>query len=261
MALVIGDRSRVGFGTLVLLATLALMSPVWVGGATHGAQISHARAGVAYAHLPLAFEPNVGQFDRNVGYVARGSGYSLLLNRRSIALNLAVQNSRRLGLSVRGATATASITLAGANPDARLSAESELSGRVNYLIGENRSRWHTNVPTYGRVRDENVWPGIDALFYGRQGSLEYDFDLAAGADPNQIGLTLRGAKAVHIDRSGELVLTLPGGVVRQLAPHAHQAGRVVAVRYVLHGSRVSLRLGAYDHGLPLTIDPTTGRSS
>ncbi len=257
IAVVIGSRNGIVAASVVaLLATLALISPVWVGEATHAAQTSRAQAGVAYAHLPLAFEPNLGQFERHLSYVARGSGYSLLITRRSVVLNLAVQNSRRDPIGPSGRAATASITLAGANPDARLSAGSVLPGRVNYLVGADRSRWRTNVPTYARVRDENVWPGIDALFYGRQGSLEYDFDLAAGADPSRIGLALSGARRVRIDRSGDLVLTLHGGVVRQLAPHADQAGRVVAVRYVLHGDRVTLRLGAYDHALPLTIDPT-----
>ena len=174
MAVVIGSRN-VAVGAVALLATLALISPVWVGEATHVAQISGTQAGVAYAHLPLAFEPNLGQFDRNVRYVARGSGYSLLLTRRSVVLNLTARHSRRapIGFGDRSATAsaaTASIALTGANPDARLSAESVLPGRVNYLVGTDRSRWRTNVPTYARVRDENVWPGIDALFYGRDGA-------------------------------------------------------------------------------------------
>ena len=32
-------------------------------------------------------------------------------------------------------------------------------GRVNYFIGNNPAKWHTNVPTYARVRYKNVYPG------------------------------------------------------------------------------------------------------
>ena len=248
MALGFGNLNRMApSATAALIATIgALIMPVWVGRATHLVQGSRTQAAVAYAHLPLAFEPNVGQANRRATYIASGLGYSLLLTKDSVVLNLARRGPGCAGLGDRGRAASASIALAGADPNSITSPESGLPGKVNYLVGNARSRWHTNIPTYARVRYHAVWPGIDAVFYGNQGRLEYDFDLAPGADPKRIGLAITGMERLRVDHSGALLLTLPGGSVRQLAPHAHQSNRSIAARYVLRGDHVSLSLGSYD---------------
>ena len=39
------------------------------------------------------------------------------------------------------------------------------------------------MPTYERVAYRDVYPGIDLVYYGQQGQLEYDFVLAPGSRP------------------------------------------------------------------------------
>lgn len=78
------------------------------------------------------------------------------------------------------------------------------------------------MPTFGRVAYRGVWPGIGASFYGHGGQLEYDFNVAAGADPRRLGLSFGGAKSVVQAPGGALLLRLAGGNVRQLQPHAYQ---------------------------------------
>jgi len=216
----------------------------------------------AYGRMPLAFERNDGQFDRRAAFVARGAGYALSLTKRSAVLSLAAGASRGHRPARRAAL---TIGLVGASPGAQLSGEHGLPGKVNYLVGRNRSRWHTGVPTFGRVAYRDVWPGIGAAFYGHGGQLEYDFNVAAGADPGRIGLSFGGAKSVVQAPGGALVVRLAGGLVRQLRPHAYQtvAGvrRVVPSRYVVERGRVGVRLGSYDHRLPLVIDPALAYST
>ena len=238
-------------GTLGALGSLRSAAP---------AKASRQKVARAYGRLPLAFEPNRGQFDARARYVARGAGYTLFLTKSSAVMSLAAQPAKK-------PTRTASVTLglAGASPRATITGRGELPGKVNHLEGTDRSRWQTNVPTYARVGYEDVWKGIDATFYGNQGQLEYDFHLAPGADPNQIGLSVGGAKRVSVDRSGALRLAVEGGSVRQLRPHAYQVvngkRRTVDSSYTVRGDHVSIRLGAYDHRLPLTIDPTLAYST
>jgi hypothetical protein len=66
-------------------------------------------------------------------------------------------------------------------------------------------------------------------------------------------------------RAGALRLAVEGGSVRQLRPHAFQVvngkRRAVDSGYTVRGDRVSIRLGAYDQRLPLTIDPTLAYST
>ena len=65
---------------------------------------------------------------------------------------------------------------------------------------------------------------MDLVYYGNQGQLEYDFVVAPGADPGLV-LAFEGAREVHIDARGELVLDVEGGEVRQHKPVVYQEWR------------------------------------
>lgn len=64
--------------------------------------------------------------------------------------------------------------------------EDELPGKINYLIGSDPTKWRTGIATYARVQYAHVYPGIDLVYYGTQLQLEFDFDVAPGADPRKI---------------------------------------------------------------------------
>ena len=83
------------------------------------------------------------------------------------------------------------LQLVGANPNATLAGEGELPGKSNYFLGNDPKQWRTNVPTYAKVRYENVYPGIDLIYYGNQRQLEYDFIVAPGANPESIRLVFQ----------------------------------------------------------------------
>jgi hypothetical protein len=89
------------------------------------------------------------------------------------------------------------LKLLRANPAAKVIGVNELPGKSNYLTGNDPKKWRTNVPTYGRVRYENIYPGVDLVYYGKKGGqLEYDFVVAPGADS--------GAIALAIDAGGQV---------------------------------------------------------
>jgi uncharacterized protein (TIGR03437 family) len=236
--------------------------------------------------LPLRFEPNLGQSDPTVSFVARGAGYQLLLKpaeavlalegpktgssaRRTRAGGKHVSHTRADRPSVNSAAepvAVVRLQLAGANASSLLRAESALGGYSNYFLGNDPSQWLKHIPHYGRVRAVGVYPGIDLTYYGSQGRLEYDFIVAPGSDPAAIELTFDGIERLHIDDAGELVLTTSSGELRQQRPIVYQPTaeerRLVAADYSLRGERrVGFRLGEYDPGLPLVIDPILTFSS
>jgi hypothetical protein len=80
--------------------------------------------------------------------------------------------------------------LVGANAAAKVTGLAELPGKSNYFIGNDPKKWRTNVPNYAKVKYADVYPGVDLVYYGNQGKLEYDFVLRPGADPSQIALDL-----------------------------------------------------------------------
>jgi hypothetical protein len=107
--------------------------------------------------------------------------------------------------------------------------------KVNYFLGNDPNHWHTNVPTFGKVHYDDIYPGIDLVYYSTQNSefriqnseskqsaLEYDFIVAPGADPNQIRLSFSGADSVTLDADGNLVLQVGDAQIRQQKPYIYQ---------------------------------------
>src|SRR5262249_22458555 len=80
--------------------------------------------------------------------------------------------------------------LVGANPQAKVMGLEELPGKSNYFIGNDPKKWRTNVPNYAKVKYANVYPGVDLVYYGNQGKLEYDFVVQPGADHRSIQLAI-----------------------------------------------------------------------
>jgi hypothetical protein len=216
-----------------------------------------------YGQLPLSFEVNQGQAAAAVDYLARGSGYTRELTPTQAVLGL----TQAKGASGKApAQDVLSVGLVGGNPSAPVVALDKLPGVSNYFIGNDPSKWLTDVPNYGEVEYQNVYRGIDLVYYGNQGQLEYDFVLAPGADPNAIRLSVQGAQGVSLDAQGNLVLHAAGGDVVQHAPVVYQdvGGQRQAVtgQFVLDGNgQVAFQVGAYDRGAPLVIDPVLAYST
>src|SRR5271156_4502118 len=99
----------------------------------------------AYGQLPLAFEPNVGQTSAAIAYLARGPGYSVGLN--AAGAFIALQNPS----TSSGSEQLIDVRLVGANAAPTAISQDQLPGVANYLVGNNPSQWHTNIPTYGQV--------------------------------------------------------------------------------------------------------------
>src|SRR5580765_6044884 len=218
-----------------------------------------------YGKLPLAFEINRGQSSAEVKFLSRGGGYILFLTPFEAVLNLAKPTRENTLDAGPPQPALLRMTLVGARSEATLCGMHELPGKSNYFIGNNSRQWHTNVPTYAQVKRTGVYQGIDLVYYGTQGQLEYDFAIAPGSDPKQIALQFDGAEPA-LDANGNLILTVAGGslgfqkpVVYQIVGHNR---RPVAGRYVLAGNNgVRFEIGSYDHHRTLVIDPLLVYSS
>ena len=53
---------------------------------------------------------------------------------------------------------------------------------------------HARTVPYQKVRYEQIYPGVDLIYYGNERQLEYDFVIAPGADPARIRLAFSGAR-------------------------------------------------------------------
>ena len=199
-----------------------------------------------WSDIPLSFEPNWGQAPAEVRYVARGSAYTLYLAAGETVLAGRNQTPMR-------------VELVGANLGAPVQGEDQQVSVTNYFGGNDSAKWHASVPNFGKARYRNVYPGIDLIYYGRHGTLEYDWIVSPGADPTKIRLRFDNARRIRIDRHGDLVVKLANGEYRHKRPVVYQeiAGKriVIAGTWVLRGKEAGFRTGTYDRGRPLVIDP------
>ena len=119
-----------------------------------------------------------------------------------------------------------------------------------------RAGFSRTFPQFPRLAIHNLYPGVDAVFYGSGDNLEYDLNIAAGASLNNIRISVEGARAIRIDDRGNLAIGTASGVLQQMRPRVFQGSHEISARYVLlAGNVVGFRIGKHDRRSPLTVDP------
>ncbi|MBI5233405.1 MAG: hypothetical protein HY880_03535, partial [Deltaproteobacteria bacterium] len=185
----------------------------------------------SYGNLPLYFIENNGQIDKKVEFYEKGSGHATYFTKEGVYLSLISNNPPNppltkggfasdtpspLGGEGRGERAVASesikFSFVGANEDPEIIALDEQAGKVNYLIGNDQSKWRTNIPIYSSVLYKDVYNGIDIKFYGNNQQLEYDVMVQPGADPNIVRFSYEGIEGLSVNEKGDLDIALTGTV-------------------------------------------------
>jgi hypothetical protein len=299
--------SRVGGFALAGAFLMALAAPLLHNSKTAAQAASPASAAAphgtdqqktlaAYGDLPLSFELNAGQTDSRVKFLSRGPGYTVFLTNDEAVLALAGgHKGKQSPTAANGAlplvgfrdlstprpepqktSAVLRMHLIGANANAQVAGVDQLPGTSNYFLGKDARSWRTRVETYRKVGYQNVYPGIDLVYYGNQRQLEYDFVVAPGSDPAAIKVSMAGASKMHLDaQTGDLILHTPAGSVHFHKPVAYQTEAsssdpsldnqtktYIDSHFALDAAnRITFELGSYDHSKALVIDPVLGYST
>jgi hypothetical protein len=211
----------------------------------------------------LSFEANQGQFDPRVAFLARTPAGNAFITARGVVLALEdAAGDRRRSAAVR-------LELSGRAKRSSPEGFERISGITNYFYDQPgrkfASRYITNVPSFAQVRQRDVYPGIDLVYYGSEGRIEYDFVVAPGADPRRIRLRLKGYETASLTEAGDVSLRTSAGEVVLKKPLAYQESdgvrTAVAAGFVLAGNQLRFDLAAYDATRPLVIDPILGFST
>ena len=243
-------------------------------------QVVQASVTEVYGKLPLSFEANQGQSDALVKFLSRGRGYTLFLTPTEAIMvfkrlhhtkepdpRSSFQDQIRSTMTETLAEMVLRIQFVGANPVAQMVGVDELTGKSNYFIGNDPEKWRTNVPTYAKVKYQDIYPRVDLIFYGNQGQLEFDFIVRPGADLGGITLAFQGSDQLEVDAQGDLILHTIAGQIRQRKPFVYQelddhTKREISSRYVLKGQdQVGFEVVAYDNTRALVIDPVLSYST
>ncbi|UCH51825.1 MAG: SBBP repeat-containing protein [Chloroflexota bacterium] len=221
----------------------------------------------AYGKLPLLFIQNQGQLDESVEYYVKSPSQTLYFTKESIVFDLTPNNQ-----AAASATADSqadrlvfSLDFLGASSNPSIEGTDKDGAVVNYFIGNDPEKWHTDIPTYKEVVYHDIYPSVDLRLFGKGNVLEYDFVVRPGASPDDIALAYNGIDSLRIE-NGELVAATAFGDIEQYMPYIYQqiGGEKVQVDggFRLGGSDTyGFYVADYDNCYPLVIDPTLAYST
>ncbi|HEY0068935.1 MAG TPA: SBBP repeat-containing protein, partial [Chloroflexia bacterium] len=258
-----------------------------------GPEFQVKRAKDTLGKLPTYFEANVGQEDPSVRYVANMSGAKVFFTGAEIVMAVKEPVRKEPGedegqAQARRAKAGSRVlrwSYVGANQSPVIEGTEATSAKINYLRGNDPSKWYRDVSTYKGIGYTGLYQGIRLQYEGLAGQMKATYTVAPGADPRAIRWQYEGADAVTVDAGGNLRVRLAAAplsagnagtskglgasaaiTVTEQAPITWQeiGGQDVPVtsRYlVAPDGTISFEIGAYDPTHPLVIDPAVEYST
>lgn len=214
-----------------------------------GLAIDNGSISAAIMKLPISFIENQGQALEEAKFMAKTSQATIYFLPSEVQFTLASQNN----------TSIIRMTFEGAEP-VQLGGEELLPGMANFFIGNDSSKWLTDIPTYSSVKYESLYPGIDLIFKGSEGNLKHELLIGPGADPAKIVLLYSGQDGLMLEEDGSIRIKTSAGNLTDSAPVCYQDinGSKVAIEAdyrFIDDSRIGFDIKSYDRSLPLVIDP------
>lgn len=220
--------------------------------------------------VSFTFEENQGQTHERVRYIARLPGYTLFLTEGEVVFVLHPPSFNKEDRDAHISTGTRSrvvrMKFGGGRPEPMVEGIEQVGERSNYFVGNDRRRWITGVPHFSVTRYREIYPGINVVFYSRLRELEFDFEVAPGANPDLIRLQFEGVERIEVDQQ-DLILRVDGAVLRLRRPSVYQ-GETTSREEIDSGYEVDqanhevrFRIAPYDLGRALVIDPVVAYSA
>ncbi|MCO6509948.1 MAG: PD40 domain-containing protein [Aridibacter famidurans] len=220
------------------------------------------------------FIPNRGQWAEEVRFAAQAAGQDIFFLDSEVAIFpiVASGSAPKSEETIRKRPAsyrTGPIRLKFEGPAQKVTPDGELprKGRMGFFKGNDPSKWAANVPVFGKLAFRDIYEGVDLVFYGTDGELQYDFVVDAGTSPESIGFRVEGAGSPIVNPEGELVVSHGKESLKLTKPVAYQIGDsgertpVDAAFRVTDESIVRFDLGEFDPSKELVIDPVISFSS
>jgi gliding motility-associated-like protein len=258
-------NKRIYFTSLLLFALLGINTLVTAKGkhpATGEPPKAHARENVEFIE-------NKGQWTQEAKYKASVPGGALFLTNSGFVYSYFSQDDveRIHHMTDEGRDVTHEfinfhaykVNFVGANPDVKFTNTDKRPNYNNYFIGNDQSKWASNVGIFGKVVQQNVYNGIDVAVYGKKNSLKYDFIVAPGASTDQIVLSFSGVQPT-LTKEGNLSIKTSVNEIVEQAPYSYQIinGKEVAVpsRFRLNNGQLTFEFPeGYNKNVTLVIDP------
>jgi hypothetical protein len=222
-----------------------------------------------FGNIPLYFIPNKGQVNEQAAFYAETSGYTLWMTKKGLVFDSIISGK---GSGVKGKEKmqrdVSRFTFINANENPGMTPVEMTTHKVNYLKGNNPSKWKTGIQTSKAILYTGIYKNIDLKVYGMEKKIEYDWIVKPGGDPSTICFQYRNVKGTRIDAEGNLIVTTRFGELTHKRPVSCQYPGKVPVD-IRRAERVAVdvqfkeisvntycfEVGEYDKQRELVIDP------
>jgi gliding motility-associated-like protein len=152
------------------------------------------------------------------------------------------------------------MTFINAEPFVETSANQPTYDYCNYFIGNDKSKWVSNVKNYSEVNYTNIYKNINLQIFGLQNSIKYNFYVAPKGNTGDIELLYEGISSIYLDDEGTLHLKTSLNELIEQRPFAYQwvGNKQVPVpcKFLLEGTTIHFNFPiGYNKNKELIIDP------
>ena len=226
----------------------------------------------AMSSIPFMFEKNIGQHKNESKFVLRNSKNSIYFLESEIVLSIMKfkEDNKEKSFKYKFDTKEnmsqrefevnlLKMKLENSNKDPEIIGLNEFDCKINYFKGKDKTDWTTGIPVYEKLLYKEVYPGIDLVYYGNEGTLEYDFVVSPNGDFSKIKLNFEGADKVQLDEDGNLIVEINESTIKMLKPKVYQQVNDKKIdlenSFVVDGDNIRFDIPNYDKSKVLVIDP------
>jgi hypothetical protein len=199
---------------------------------------------INFGKIPLYFISNQGQVNKKARFYAKASRYTLWITKEGLVFDSTkeVGGSRqelvgkdKLVKRINKSTNkpqyhrnVSRLMFVGANKHPEIVPLNLTKLKVNYFKGNDKSKWHCNIPTSMAVLYKNLYKNIDLKVYGIEKQIEYDWIVKPEGNLDDIRFEYKNVKKTRIDKEGNLVITTKFGELMHKKPISYNRAGVGA---------------------------------
>ena len=214
---------------------------------------------------------NKGQWDSEINYMAKIGGGNVWFKNNSFTFEFFNQEDiQKLHAATHGKYAPSltdrirqhaySLNFVNTNTDVKMKSNEKFDFYHNYYIGNDPSKWASNVKLFGEIEYASLYDGVDVkIGTSKEGYFKYDFVVHAGADASQIKWSYNGIEPLL--KNNKIILNSNAGEIVESLPEVYQwirgEKKLVDCQILLNNKTISLNFPkGYDTQFDLIIDPT-----
>jgi hypothetical protein len=180
------------------------------------------RPDIDFGKIPLYFLANRGQVNEKVRFYARASGYTLWLTKQGLVFDSIRKekagveethspHSPHSPYSTKTWRDVSRLMFIGANKNPGMVPANKTKLRVNYFKGNDKSKWHCDIPASPAVLYKGLYKNIDLNVYGIEKEIEYDWMVKPGGNLEDIRFEFKNVKGTRLDEQGNLLIAQETG--------------------------------------------------